>query len=1115
VAMRSGTLDSEDREGRINEIVAAYLKAVRAGETPDRQGLLAQNPELAADLAEFFDDQDRFDQAAAPLRGLLSVTTAPLDRANVVSLLSIGARPFGDYELLEEIARGGMGVVFKAWQISLKRIVALKLILAGQLASSAEIDRFRTEAENAASLDHPHIVPIYEVGEHDGHHFFSMKLIEGGNLAQRIAGKPQDPKTAAQLMATVSRAVHYAHQHGILHRDLKPANVLLEGRAEGVNPSVPLVTDFGLAKRLEGGGGLTHSNAVVGTPSYLSPEQAAGQNKRLTTAADVYSLGAILYELLTGRPPFKAETPLDTLLQVMHEEPVPPGKLQPRLDKDLETVCLKCLEKDPQKRYGSAEALADDLERWLRGEPIRGRRISLWGRAVKWARRKPAAAAAWLLGLLVLVLGGLGGGAAWMWWGAETARREAHEARQQIATLSYLHQIELAHRDWRTNQLIQARLTLKECPEELRHWEWNFLNRLCQGGLAIRQLHVRGGLIDGYSPDGRRIVCRPSGRTVSVWDVEAGKELLTFRGHRGTVYGAAFNPDGKRILSFSWSVEDGEPRNDEPMKRQPGEVKVWDARGGKELLALGGLKGEVYAAVFSPDGRRLATVEVKPQEVRRDEQRVVDAILEDDVPLREVKVWDAQSGRELVTLNGHTDHVTTIVFSPDGKQIAGGSSKGEVKGWDAESGAHLFTLGGHGCRVKRIAYSPDGKRIASGDEDGMVKVWDAIGKKELHTLKGHARQVYGVAFSPDGRRLATGSLDALVKVWDAEDGREIATLKGHVSGVWRVAFSLDGKRLFSSDLETMKVWDPDNGQEALVRPLAGFGKVAYSPDGRWVAGGDGDGTVRVSDLHSGEGVLILKGHVKAVTDVAFSPDGRRLASGSADQTVKVWEVAGGREVLTFTGHGQAVVGLVFSPDGRQVVSCGSSEIKLWDAQSGQEVPTFRGQRQDYAGVLFSPDGKRILTRGTAVLTVWDARSGEEVFRLDGTVGPFGVAYSPDGKRIASCHFSNTTVWDAENGQQVLALKDPLESLNASWVAWSPDGRRIVSGSGGRIVLWDAKSGRKALSLTDPGGDVSCATFSPDGRYLVAHAGGAVKIWDGSPLAETPSRDAEPAGAPPG
>ena len=458
------------REDRVNQVIAAYLKAVEEGQTPDHRELLARHPDLAEDLAAFFTDRQRFEQAAAPLRaaaaGLPAGDVPTIDPSGAPStgpgtkVRSFGdyelleeiarggmdgkgvrshlceapsgpvrqmtpdpfsveptidssaptptgpgttVRYFGDYELLEEIARGGMGVVYKARQVSLQRTVALKMILAGQLASADDVRRFRQEAEAAANLDHPHIVPIYEIGEHQGQHYFSMKLIEGQSLAHRHPSRPRSAVAARRRAADGRGGPRRTPRAstGLLHRDLKPGNILLDADGQ------PHVTDFGLAKRVEGGSDLTQTGAIVGTPSYMAPEQARSE-KQLTTSADVYSLGAILFELLTGQPPFHADSPVATLLQVMSQEPAAPRSLNRRLDRDLETVTLKCLDKDPQRRYDSAAALADDLDCWLRGEPILARPVSAVGAG---RQMGPAAAGLGHLGRgQRAVAGGVAGG---------------------------------------------------------------------------------------------------------------------------------------------------------------------------------------------------------------------------------------------------------------------------------------------------------------------------------------------------------------------------------------------------------------------------------------------------------------------------------------------------------------------------------------------------------------------------------------------------------------------------------------------------------------------------------------------------------------------------------
>jgi predicted Ser/Thr protein kinase len=470
-------------DDRLTDILLGYLEAADSGDTPDREHLLASHPEVAAELEEFFAGQDQLECLAEPLRTLAGTpgTAAPgrneARSPNAVEAAAPKIRVFGDYELLEEIARGGMGIVFKAQQGSLRRVVALKMILAGQLASPAERQRFRTEAENAAKLEHANIVPIYEVGEYEGYPYFTMKLIQGSNLAESLPALTRDHRAAARLVATAARAVHHAHQRGILHRDLKPANILLDVRGE------PYLTDFGLAKCVEQPGTLTDPGALVGTPSYMAPEQASGKTGALTTAADVYSLGAILYELLTGRPAFRGATALDTVHQLLGREPERPRAIDPRIDRDLETICLKCLEKEPQRRFGSAEELAEDLEHWLAGKPIQARPCTAWERVVKWVRRQPAVAALVLVSCLALatLVAGLAvsnvlvsreNQAKETALGERTRAlgdlREAMEAERQV---SYFQTIALAAPAVLANDLHRADRLLDECPVALRHWE--------------------------------------------------------------------------------------------------------------------------------------------------------------------------------------------------------------------------------------------------------------------------------------------------------------------------------------------------------------------------------------------------------------------------------------------------------------------------------------------------------------------------------------------------------------------------------------------------------------------------------------------------------------------
>jgi serine/threonine-protein kinase len=417
--MDASLTDLTEREVQLGEILAALIEAIEAGEPIDRAVWLTRHAEFAVELREFFASQDRLHSLAAPLRqALVADTPAPATTLHEGVLpVGVGQR-FGDCEVLEEIGRGGMGIVFKARQMGANRIVALKVLRTDPLGGREQAQRFRNEAEMVAQLDHPHIVPLYEVGQDAGRVYFSMKLIDGGSLADQLEQFTPQPRRAAEVVAAVARAVHHAHQRGVLHRDLKPANILLDRDGR------PFVADFGLARRTQPDANLTQSGAIVGTPGYMAPEQASGVRGEVTTATDVYGLGAILYALLAGRPPFQADSVLDVLMQVREREPEPLRKLNPLVDRDLETICLKCLRKSPAERYVSALAVADDLERWLRGEPISARRVTLGQRLGRWARRHPRVVAAAAL-IVVLALAGV-----WVW---DRQRAQAEGAARQVA----------------------------------------------------------------------------------------------------------------------------------------------------------------------------------------------------------------------------------------------------------------------------------------------------------------------------------------------------------------------------------------------------------------------------------------------------------------------------------------------------------------------------------------------------------------------------------------------------------------------------------------------------------------------------------------------------------
>jgi eukaryotic-like serine/threonine-protein kinase len=1080
--------------------------------------------------------------------------------------LGTGERMFGPYRLLGELGRGGAGVVYRALDPGLGREVALKVLLAGEWASRAFVERFRTEATAAAALTHPHIVPVHGFGEIEGRHYLVMQLVPGGTLAEAL-GKPGlvfTPERTAELVAKLARAVHHAHQRGILHRDLKPANVLLDAAGE------PLLVDFGLAKLVAREGPITQTRAVLGTPAYMSPEQAAGRTEEVTTAADVYGLGALLYEMLTGQPPFAGGTTAETVRRVLEEPPRRPTALRPGVPRDLEVIALKCLEKPSGQRYGSAEALADELERWLRHEPILGRPTPAWERVLRWTRRRPwtAASAALLMAAWVTVALVI----AWSNGRLRAAREQilaqAEERRVEVVRLNVSagddawrardHGMALGH--YVTAMTLEGEGGAREAAHRERIQavmsQMPGLELLSTQGTALRDVAV--------DEAGVHLATAGADGAVRVWSGVASSQPRILS-HPASVDRVVFNPKGDRLLSVA----------------RDHRVRLW-ATGSGEMLAEirvaraqpSPLETDLRVVRFSPDGRHFVFSATNGLAMHGSEEGV--------------HRWLIPGGRR----------VNDASFSRDGGRVVWADEDGTMGMAEASTGQVLWRTR-PGFAIRRVWLSRDGRHVAWANDGFEFCVGDAADGRPYFRPVNHRRLVLDGDFSPDGDRFATASYDNTARVWDVATGRPVMPFLKHDGAVRGISFTADGQEVMTwSDDGTVRFWGAESGEPLRTRlphrgpvgaarwlPGSGGGDVVtvsadgglrrwswpmeygalkrwrrgspvhrlqFYPDGReglfvWLDGLvnreplDGDGVRPGAELMPNDGRH----------DAWLSADGRRMMAVEQDFQVKLLDPGSGEVLGGPWQIGPMTLDSVWTRDGERLVVLEGDAPVVRDLSADRRVPIPSAPPAAGNSIRVSPDGKRVLLIAPDltihVVNLMDGTPVRAPFRMPR--GLWALEWAPDSRRFGCVLEGQVEIWDVESGAPTgvkVRLPEPdgrflfsetadamvvftdhflgaidlgTGKLRFPWkrhaesvasVAIRPDGQRVATGTAdGHAWVWDLNTGEAACPPFLHSGYVMSVAFSPDGtRLLTGDNGGTVCLWDVSPSGWSVDRLAE-------